>query len=476
MSLDFAYVFQDHAVQKVACRPLSGGWSEEDYQRVLTGSIDPLTIGLAWTVAGLDRGDVNGFWRWYPPGSNDEWAYNARLGNLPDPRLLAIARLPSSIFTVLSIAVVFAVTLSLSRSRPSAWLAAFLYATAPSVLVNGRRAMQEGAMLLFTALAILCALSVIREVRQRIPRWYRLAGAQALLGMAAGFALAGKHTSALVVAPAYLAVGILILTAGREGSPGEQRTARIRMCCQWLGSGLLGLSVFYILMPVWWCYPLHWLLLLCLSAACFLIGLPLGGWRGWILRALPIAALAGATVSVPRVWAGTYQPILRIADERAELTRIHETLGMELPTVSSRIAEMAGQLLFAKTQYYESLLWDGLEEEQSQIRVYEESHLDGRGGGTAWGIIVLALAFVGLWTVLTRRRGGEAVLLLLWFGVPAVVLLIINTLAWQKYYLVLIAPWSVLAGLAAAPLTSPDAVGRIRGFLSLAIRKSRSGG
>ncbi len=476
LSLDFVYIFQDHDIQKVVYRPLDGNWSEEQYQRVLTGAIDPLTIGLAWNIAGWKRGEVNGFWRWYPPGMRDEWTYNAGLGNLPGRRLLEIARWPSSAFTALSIVVVFAVALGLSRSRPSAWLAAFLYATAPSVLVNGRRALQEGAMLLFTALVILCALFVIRELRERAPRWYRLAGAHVLLGLASGFALAGKHTAALVVVPAYLAVLILTASAGVKGSPEEKRIARIRTGFQWLGSGLLGLSVFYILMPVWWCYPLHWLLLLCLAAVCFLFGLPLGGWRGWILRAVPIAALAGISASVPRVWVGTYQPILLIAEEREELTRVHETLGMELPTVSSRIGEMADQLLFAKTQYYESLLWDGLEEEQSQIRIYEESHLDGRGGRTVWGIGVLALAFVGLWTALSRRRGGEAVLLLLWFIVPAVILLIINALAWQRYYLILIAPWSVLAGFAAMPPASPEAPGRVRNFLARAIRKSGTGG
>jgi hypothetical protein len=321
-------------------------------------------------------------------------------------------------------------------------------------------------MLLFTSLVILCASLVLREIRRGRGLRFRTLAVFLMFGAASGAALAGKHTSALAVIPAYLAVLMHIAFAHGGGSPEELRETRIRLGFHWLGSGLLGLSVFYILMPVWWCYPLHWLLLLCLSAACFLFGLPgTGGWT-WIFRGIPIIAIAGISVAAPEAWAGTYRPILQIAQARAELTEVHETLGLELTTVSSRFGEMAAQLLYAKTQYYESLDWDGLEEEQTQIRIYEESHLDGRGGGTFWGIVVLTLAAGGLWAVLYRRHGWEAVILILWFAAPAAALLAVNTLAWQRYYIILIAPWSVLAGFAALPLAGLNIPGRIRAAIA----------
>jgi hypothetical protein len=136
-----------------------------------------------------------------------------------------------------------------------------------------------------------------------------------------------------------------------------------------------------------------------------------------------------------------------------------------MSTAESRIGEMADQLLFAKTQYYESHLWDGLEEEQTQIRVYEDARLDGRGGGTVWGIVVLVLVLGGLWVALFRRRGWETLLLMLWLAVPAAILLLTNPLPFQRYYIVLIAPWSVLAGFSAVPITSPDFLGSVRKFL-----------
>jgi hypothetical protein len=452
LSRDFAYLFQDHDIQKVIYRQNPAYGSQEQYERVLTGALDPLTIGLAWTAAGMDREGLNGFWRWYPRGM-DEWEYNVRAENMPSAELLTVARIPSTLFTVLSIFVVFAIAWNLSRSRPAAWVAAFLYATAPAILVNGRRAMQEGAMLLFTALALSSGLLIARELQAAAPRFRRIAAGFLLLALAAGCALAGKHTSVLAIVPVYFMLAVLIVRIAPGKNPPEEKRpdARCRLLCGWLGSGFLGVSVFFILMPVWWAFAWHWLLLLCLSALCFAIMFAGSGWGGWILRSVPAAAVLGISLLAPGAWNAVYQPIRIMVDARAELTRVHNTLGLDLPTFDSRIGEMADQLLSARTQYYESLVWDTLEEEQSQIRIYEGAGLDGRGGGLVWGLIILGLAAVGILTLIWKYRSWNGLYLGLWFLFPAAVLLAVNTLAWQRYYLILIAPWSVLAGFAAVP-------------------------
>jgi len=329
-------------------------------------------------------------------------------------------------------------------------------------------------MLLSTSLVVLCGLYVVRILREAASCSHRIAGGFALLGLASGFALASKHTSALIIVPVYLAGPILLFSSGKGLAPEERRHLRVRCVFGWLGSGLLGIAVFYLLMPVWWFYPLHWLILLCLSAACFAVCLLYPRRRAWMLGAVPLAVSVGISFFIPRAWAGIYQPIRIIAQTRAELIKVHETLGMELPTFASRIGELADQLLFAETQYYESLAWDGLEEEQLQIRIYEDSRLDGRGGGTAWGIVVSVLAVIGLWTLLLQRRGWEGFFLFLWLSAPAAILLMVNSLAWQRYYLILIAPWSVLAGFAAAPLTSPTFLGSIRRFLMRKVPRHES--
>ncbi len=456
LSMDFAYIFQDRAIQKVIYHPTTGFWSVEQYQRELTGSIDPLTIEMVWSAAGMDRGDLNGFWVWLPPDVNGEWAFNVQKGNMPGIRLLDISRIPSTLFTAISIAVVFFIALGLSRSRPAAWIAAFLYATTPSILVNGRRAMQEGGLLLFTSLVVLATLHILRLIREEKLRFRRIIPAYGFLGLASGLALASKHTSALVIAPAFFAIFILLWFAGRDLEPREKTAVHFRLLFGLLGSGLLGLSVFYILMPVWWLYRFQWLILLCLSAVCFTIGLPKPGWRIWIARTISIAGVLLITVFSAQTWNGIYQPIGIMLQIRADIMYGQQALGRDMSTAGSRIGGMADQLLFAKTQYYESHTWDGLKEEQTQIRVYEDAHLDGRGGGTVWGIVVLVLTAGGLWVTLFRRRGWETLLLLSWLAVPAAILLLTNPLPFQRYYIVLIAPWSVLAGFAAVPLTSSD--------------------
>ncbi|MGD0806184.1 MAG: phospholipid carrier-dependent glycosyltransferase [Anaerolineales bacterium] len=465
LSMDFAYIFQDRAIQKVIYHPTTGFWSVEQYQRELTGSIDPLTIGMAWSAAGMDRGDLNGFWVWLPPDVNDEWAFNVQIGNMPGIRLLDISRIPSTLFTAISIAVVFFIALGLSRSRPAAWIAAFLYATTPSILVNGRRAMQEGGLLLFTSLVVFGTLYILRLIREEKLRWRRIIPGFGLFGLASGLALASKHTSALVIAPAFFAIFILLWFAGGELESREKTAVHFRLLFGLLGSGLLGLSVFYILMPVWWLYPFNWLVLLCLSAVCFTIGLPKPGWGIWIARTISIAGVLLISVFAAQAWNGIYQPIGTMLQIRAEIMFAQQALGRDMSTAESRIGEMADQLLFAKTQYYESHTWDGLEEEQTQIRVYEDAHLDGRGGGMGWGIVVLVLVVGGLWVTLFRRRGWETLLLLSWLAVPAAILLLTNPLPFQRYYIVLIAPWSVLAGFAAVPFTTSDFLGSVRKFL-----------
>jgi hypothetical protein len=469
LSMDFAYIFQDHDIQKVVYRSLSDSESTEpytnqyleQYNRLLTGAINPLTIGMAWNAAGMNRGDLNGFWQWWSPAGTDQWSFNVLNGNMPSPYLLDIARIPSTLFTAISIVVIFVVALGLSRSRPAAWIAVFLYATTPSILDNGRMAMQEGALLLFTSLVVLCALFILRLMREGKPRWRRILLGYGLLGLASGLAMAGKENSALIIVPAYLAVFIVLWSAGRELEPRENKAARFHLLFVLLGSGLLGLSVFYILMPVWWLYPFNWSVLLCLSAVCFTIGLPKPGWWIWIVQAISVTMLLLITVFVPRGWSGIYRPIRIMVQARADLISAAERPGVTLTTFESRIGEMADQLLFAKTGY-----WAVSPEALAQIRIYEDYHLDGRSGGTVWGIVILVLVTGGLWVTLAARRGWETLFLMLWLAVPAAILLIANSLPWQRYYIILIAPWSVLAGFAAVPITSSDFLGGVRKFLA----------
>jgi len=457
LSKDFVYLFQDHDIQRVVYRSFSEEETKEpftdeyleQYNRLLTGAINPLTIGLAWNAAGIHREELNGFWLWWSPADTNQWKFNVAGGNMPSPRLLSIARLPSTVFTAASIIAVFIIALVLSHSRPAAWVAAFLYATSPSVLGNGRMALQEGSLLLFSALIVLCALSLIRLLREGTPRWRRILPGYGLLGLTSGLALAAKHNSALIIAPIFLAVFILIGSAGTGLEGRERKAAQFHLLSGLLGAGLLGLSVFYFLMPVWWIYPYNGLALLSLSAACFGFAFPTAGRWVWIFRAASAAMVLLISLSAPRAWIGIYRSVRITAQARTDLIRAAERASGTLTTWESRLGEMADQLLFAKAEF-----WDVTEESQAQIQSYEDSHLDGRKGGAVWGIVMLVLVAAGLWVALVRRRRWESLLLILWLVIPASVILLANSLPWQRYYIILIAPWSILAGFGVVPLSS----------------------
>ncbi|RPJ01792.1 MAG: hypothetical protein EHM39_02815, partial [Chloroflexi bacterium] len=77
-------------------RPL---WrSELQYLRMMNGTINPYSIGLAWDLAGYRVHDLNHNWEWIeePPGPWDQWGLNIRAGNKPHDDLLAVARIPST--------------------------------------------------------------------------------------------------------------------------------------------------------------------------------------------------------------------------------------------------------------------------------------------------------------------------------------------------------------------------------------------
>ena len=178
LSLDWERLVYDDAVDNVRFDPPKHGeWKGiEQFTRILTGSLNPLTIGFARDVMNYPAEDVSGYWEWGgeepEPYAPYMWYVNEDLGNIPSDRLLAISRFPSTLFTVLSVIVFFYLVLGLSKQRVAAWVSAFIYATTPSILINGRRAMQEGAMLFFTMLTIfflyrlLDTLGVLESVKK----------------------------------------------------------------------------------------------------------------------------------------------------------------------------------------------------------------------------------------------------------------------------------------------------------------------
>jgi hypothetical protein len=427
--------------------PVLSQYDHERLIRLTVGPISYFTIGLAWDLSGMTVRDLNSFWDWTGDRSVNTAPYqtNRARGNLPTQQLLRAARTPSTLFLALSIVVVFSIAKRLTRSRLAAYAAALIYATTPAVLVNGQRAMQEGAMLFTTGLTALLTLKVIEAQREQakenlVPvEWY------AGLGLTSGLALASKHLSLLVVMAALLIVFLAPLFPRGEQQHGVTQF-NWRHICAVTGAAVAAIALFCLLLPAWW----SWGRLAVLGGlASFLLSLGWEheDWRIWMVRGVSILLVASVGLLHPTVWSELAElSTTTVGLRHAIMARQAADYG-QLHSVGQRLVFLLRQAFWARPQYFEVASWRGIEEIADQIADYERTALAGRGGGFGWAAILGMLFAAGLWALVTQRFKRNCLFLALWLFLPALALLALNTLPWQRYYLVLHAPIAVFSSL-----------------------------
>jgi 4-amino-4-deoxy-L-arabinose transferase-like glycosyltransferase len=203
--------------------------------RLVNGVLSKYAIGLGAWLMGWTSSDINEQWLW-----GADWEFNARTGHIPTTQLLFVSRLTSTLMTALSVAIVFAVGRQVG-GRGTAWIGAGAYTLMPAVLLNGRRAVFEGATFLFSALALWVGLILARHLWRKRASWRE----GVVLGVASGLALAAKHTTLIVLVPIFVSLAVL-------GWPRWLQTA-LRIGA----AALLALVVFLVLNPAWWNAPLQ---------------------------------------------------------------------------------------------------------------------------------------------------------------------------------------------------------------------------
>ncbi|MCZ2098948.1 MAG: glycosyltransferase family 39 protein [Anaerolineae bacterium] len=198
-SNDYATLFIDHRPQDLLIQ--SHALTRLESQRLLDSGVSRYTIGLAWHLAGLTRDDL--------PDSSYAWdeSYDENLehGLVPPLDRLIIYRIPSTLFTALSVGIVFLIgRLYGGRgSRPLAYFVSGLYALNPIILLNGRRALQEGSLLFWGLLTIYLAFVIAqkRESGLGVPlRWWLC------LIVAGALTQYSKNNGFIYIAAAYLAI------------------------------------------------------------------------------------------------------------------------------------------------------------------------------------------------------------------------------------------------------------------------------
>jgi 4-amino-4-deoxy-L-arabinose transferase-like glycosyltransferase len=368
--------------------------------RLLNGSVMRYSIGLSWHLAGLNEDAL-------PPHPGWDWgryyADNVAAGHRPLDALLMAARTPAVLYLIASLWVLFGMGWTLG-GRWTAYLASAIYILNPIILLNGRRALVESALLCFGLLTVWIVLEMARRREQR-PRislawWIGLT-------LAAALTLASKYSGTIFVIAAY--GGLFLAETARLWPLSSFRSALPRFTRSMLGLGASG-----------------------------------------------IAALALLVALSPALWNDPPARVRELASVLQEQVEIVVSILPDAPTtISQRIEGILTQPFIAPVAYFEQASWGEAAPVLDEIARYEASPLSGLRAGVFLGGLLTVLSGIGLIVTGLRLLSpvGRAVVWVIsaWLLVT-VVNLLINPLPWQRYYLPLIPIAALLAALGARRL------------------------
>lgn len=402
MSEDYETVILNGNFEAVAYEPPPRRTTEQ-HMRMITSNVSKVAIGAAWSGAGMEASDLNEQWVW-----GLDMAWNRANGHMPSERLLEVSRLTSAWMTGLSAVFIFGTTRLIGQQifdhalvvRGMAWTATGLYAVQPAVLLNGRRAMFEGGLLLGIVMVTWGVIFIATSPQNR--RWF----SYVMLGVVTGLALSTKHSAAFSVTLLY---GGLVLLALRH----------VLLARQWQKTGvelarlalatILALMVFWLMNPHWW---------------------------------------GNSPMQMAEVTVDERQKIL---DEQVALFGGYESS-------AGRIDGLWTEMFRIEAQYYEADYWGDYPGVQSAMVDYELSGLagwedDGLSFAVRLGSTLLGLGGMAYWLV-RGPSGARRVLLVLlfWFAGILMVTLLTVPLGWQRYYLPVQPSLALVMGLGAGTI------------------------
>lgn len=400
MTRDYAYQFIDRDLTRIRYTesPVDSLAITEQEFRLLNGTVHKYWSGLAWHLHGFTVADLNRvWWTW-----GADWAYNLQNGAIPSDALLMTARMASAVLMSLGIVAIFGIGATL-EGRITAYAASAFYALNPALLLNGRRSMLEGSLMLFSLLAVLAALHFTRSLHRR--QMGRAVGWVGVLGIATGMTVASKHTGIFTVLPLFLGVGTYVWWLWLRRSSESVYTLRRAMLLTsgLFLAGMLSIGLFLLLNPAWWGDPL-----------------------------------------------GTIRPML---DMRNRLLAEQTAAFGTYPNILAQIGGYIQQVWVGQPQYYEASDWAAYIGEQ--IRVYETLPWSGVNLGAmlpGMGIIV-GLLLLGMGRLLRGRlEQGTRLLALFWVMGTTALTIILTPLEWQRYYLPAVLPMTLVLGLGVSQL------------------------
>jgi 4-amino-4-deoxy-L-arabinose transferase-like glycosyltransferase len=353
------------------------------YERLMNGMVYPYTFGAFRYVLNIQDIAMPGHnWTW-----GVVWDQALASGSVVGDSLLIPARMLSTGYVAAAAIIMFGIGWRFG-GRPTAYIASALLALNPILLLQGRRALPEGALMFIGLLTIWIASGIAarRERGQRAGwgRWLALMLASAL-------AICVKQTGLLFVAAAFAWIVV----------PELIRRRRIPFT-------VIGAS--------------------------FVTG---------------VGALAIAFALSPGLWNDPPQRLRELFNERVSLVNVQVSLDPNAPmSLETRALSILRQPFLTPLQHYESYGFAESPAFMAWTRRYDASPLTGLRldqpsliSGLL-GATLTAFAVVGTILVFRPRYNGgapssAAIGLFIWLTL-AVGALMVNPLPWQRYYLPLL--------------------------------------
>lgn len=425
ISQDYDIMFKKRDFGRVLFNPEG---NSKQYLRLTTGSILAYSIGFVRDITNND--DPIKKWLW---GSS--WDANIKMNNMPAPQLLNISRTCSALMGALGIVLFFFTSLQLSSSRLVAWIATLLLTTHGDVLLNIRRAMQEGPKFLFIILTIYIATFIIKNFH----RINTIRYLYAFLGIASGFSLAAKQDIAPMLVAIYLALALIPLWK-------KEAQQNIFINIFYLGlATILAFAFFLILMPVFWEWWENALALIGFVVIMFQIPVWKVDKLSKPLAFVGLIVVIGLTIKEPNQWNTLFTPLdSMIKTREGAVSGQLVFIGADAENID-KLPFFLETIFTSRVMYAEVDSFD-VPPFHEQIAVYEDSFLSGRMGPSFMDGIVFILAIFGGWYMLKPLK-EESLFVFALFIVTGIFLYILIPLPWQRYFLVMQIPYSIMIGM-----------------------------
>jgi hypothetical protein len=383
--------------------------------RLLNGSVMRYSVGLAWHLAGLTVNDL-------PPAPGWDWGQfydqNVATGHRPIAPLLTAGRTVAVLYLIGSIIAMFGIGWTFG-GRWTAYFVSGLYTLNPIILLNGRRALVESALLCFALFLMLVAFQIARR---------RSAGEHVGWGWWVGLAvlsaltLASKYSGTIFVAAAF--GGVLLVEIVRFVGAMRGKSSAVAN----VGEDLRPSPTEKSFLAGGFFASIVWLVASGIAALFILIALSPALWNDPVARARDLATMLQEQVDI----------VVSIQPDAPT-------------TIGQRVEGILTQPFMTTPQQFEQASWADAAPITTEIQAYMASPISGLQFGLIVGGALTLLAGFGLVAAVWSRlhpyeSWGLSVVLVMWLLVT-IANLLINPLPWQRYYLPLIPITTLLAAI-----------------------------